>query len=92
MSEAARKRLKAALPFLAVGGNMAKLQAPQGTVMLAIISQNPDGSGQISTTLEFEPLMNDLISLLGYDSMDALVADEDDDETDQEEPGTPDQT
>lgn len=71
----ARSRLKAALPFLEMGANMARLQDPESKVMLAILSKKPDGLGQISTTLEFDGLIQDILALLGYDSMSALIQD-----------------
>jgi hypothetical protein len=53
-------RLRAVLPHLRLAASMAHIQAPGGTVGLAIVSKRADGSGAIGATFETEAFFSDL--------------------------------
>ncbi len=60
---------------------MAKADVPDGELRVAIMSKRADGSGKIGASFELEPFLKDLLELLGYKDMDALLAEEDNEET-----------
>lgn len=73
----ARSRLRSLLPHLEIASDMARLDAPEGELRMAIMSKNADGSGKIGASFELEPFIKDLLELLGYENMNALLADDD---------------
>jgi hypothetical protein len=66
----AEERLRGVLPHLKIAMHMAKLQVPNGTVKLAIVAKEPDGSGRITSTFEGEEFLRDLETLVGDPDME----------------------
>ena len=78
-TEEARKRLAAAIPFMHLALNMAKVQGTEdSTVGMAVIMKNVDGSGKVTATFpEGEGFLTDIAALLGFKDLQELVRDED---------------
>lgn len=73
--EEARKRLIQAAPHLRIAEKQAEIAGrPNGKVILAVGYENPDRTGQITARLDCGPFIDDLIALLGFDSMAELIA------------------
>lgn len=60
--EALKEKMLAGLPYLRIAAMKAKVN---GTVMLGILSVNPDGSGQITARFEAQEFFEDLAAILG---------------------------
>jgi len=63
MSEA-KERLMAALPQMSIAMSMARVDVPDGSVLLAVIGKRPDGSGMITATFEGEQFLEDVAKIL----------------------------
>lgn len=83
----ARSRLRSLLPHLELASEMVKLDVPDGETCVAIMSKRADGSGKIGASFEFEPFIKDLLELLGYKDMNALLAEDDEESSEKAEDG-----
>ncbi len=73
--EEARKRLISAAPHIQLAAKEAEIAArPSGKIILAIGYENPDRTGKITARLDCGSFVDDLIVLLGFDSMAELIA------------------
>jgi len=65
MKDLAFERLRGALPHMRLAIEMAQQEEPDGTVQLAIIAINPDGSGKMTAAFDYHDFFNDLAEILG---------------------------
>ena len=77
----ARCRLKSLLPHLEIAAEMAMIKVPEGSLYLSVMSKRPDGTGHVAASFELKPFVDDLLLVLGYNSIDEFLA-EDDNERD----------
>lgn len=67
------QRLKNFLPHLKTATEMARLQHPDAEVGLAVVAVLKDGGGRVTARFRGE-FADDLLLALGYENLDALIA------------------
>jgi len=65
----ARKRLMRALPAMSIAESQAKHEAPKGVAFLGFGYVNPDGTGRLTAQFDYAPFVEDLITLLGFETI-----------------------
>ena len=59
-----KEKLRTALPHLRYAAKMAQEKTKSGTIELAIISKNPDGTGQVGACFRADEFLDDLAAVL----------------------------
>jgi hypothetical protein len=72
--DSAKERVIDGIVHLMLAMNIAKVENPGGTVGLAVISKNLDGSGRVTAQLDGFAFLGDIIKSYGFEDFNDMVA------------------
>ncbi|MFA5203001.1 MAG: hypothetical protein WC708_01110 [Lentisphaeria bacterium] len=73
-ADSAKERVIEGIIHLMLAMNVAKVENPDGTVGLAVISKNSDNSGRVTAQLDGFAFLGDIVKSYGFKDFDEMVA------------------